>query len=85
MATSVVARLIGPEFTAITVIYIPNAYVKLFFKSYRKSSKNVLIDTDQCRKANPCQNAATCVTTGQFTYDCVCVAGYTGKNCEQSK
>ena len=40
----------------------------------------VVTDTYACRN-NPCQNGGTC---NDFTdyYNCTCIAGYTGANCE---
>ena len=40
-------------------------------------------DIDQCA-ATPCKNGATC-TDKLNDYDCQCEAGWTGKNCTQSK
>ena len=45
------------------------------------------VDINFCRTNSPCRNGATCLWTGpsQQNYSCNCAAGYTGKNCEQSK
>ena len=40
----------------------------------------LLTDIDDC-SPDPCQNGAAC-TDGVNTYTCVCLAGYTGMNCE---
>lgn len=46
------------------------------------------IQVDHCwippsYSTTPCQNGATCITTGQ-TYSCTCTSGFTGKNCQTS-
>lgn len=33
---------------------------------------------------NPCQNGGTCVEVGD-TYECTCLQGYTGTNCDTGK
>ena len=42
-----------------------------------------LIDIDECG-STPCQNGGTC-TDAVNGYDCTCVTGYTGDDCETSK
>ena len=40
-------------------------------------------DIDECA-SNPCKNNATCQDL-HLDYTCICLPGYTGKNCSQSK
>ena len=48
-------------------------------------SKSVLfIDLDECEK-EPCQNGGTCSTPQFDMFSCVCVAGFTGEQCETGK
>ena len=37
-------------------------------------------DIDECTLYTPCENGATCNNT-DGSYDCVCLAGYEGRNC----
>ena len=38
-------------------------------------------DADEC-SSRPCQNGATCSTPELDMYQCACLTGYTGTNCE---
>ncbi|RDD44062.1 Fibropellin-3 [Trichoplax sp. H2] len=40
-----------------------------------------LPDINVCRTGSPCQYSANCTSTGHFTYNFSCSAGYTGNNC----
>ena len=42
-----------------------------------------LIDIDECA-SDPCQNGGTCLDQIN-SYNCSCVAGYIGSDCETSK
>ena len=54
----------------------------LKYKGYcRKADTNVLLtDTNEC-DSNPCTNGATC-NNEVNAYNCTCVEGYIGYNCE---
>ncbi|XP_068597166.1 delta-like protein D [Brachionichthys hirsutus] len=39
-------------------------------------------DLNYCTHHRPCQNGATCTNTGQGSYTCSCLPGYTGASCE---
>ena len=54
----------------------------LLYKGYcRNADINVLLtDTNECG-SNPCMNDATCHDEVN-AYNCTCVEGYTGYNCE---
>ena len=41
-----------------------------------------LADLIPCQNQLPCQHGATCSNTGAGTYQCSCVPGYYGTNCE---
>ena len=43
-----------------------------------------LEDVDECTLNNPCQNHGTCQNT-EGGYECICVNGFIGKNCEENK
>ena len=38
------------------------------------------MEIDEC-SSNPCKNGGTCTDLGDH-YNCTCIAGYTGYNCE---
>ena len=42
--------------------------------------KHVLTDIDDC-SPNPCEHGGSC-TDGVNSYDCDCLTGYTGVNCQ---
>ena len=42
-----------------------------------------LTDVNEC-SSNPCQNGATCSDSVDF-YNCTCLPGYEGVNCETGK
>lgn len=39
-------------------------------------------DLNYCTHHKPCLNGATCTNTGQGSYTCSCLPGYTGASCE---
>ncbi|KAK7925846.1 hypothetical protein WMY93_008156 [Mugilogobius chulae] len=39
-------------------------------------------DLNFCTHHQPCVNGATCMNSGQGSYTCTCLPGYTGKDCE---
>uniref|UniRef100_A0A8C7Y1D4 Delta-like protein n=1 Tax=Oryzias sinensis TaxID=183150 RepID=A0A8C7Y1D4_9TELE len=39
-------------------------------------------DLNYCTHHKPCLNGATCTNTGQGSYTCTCLPGYTGASCE---
>lgn len=39
-------------------------------------------DLNYCTHHTPCKNGATCTNTGEGSYTCECLSGYTGTNCE---
>ena len=39
-------------------------------------------DMDMCTHTSPCQNGATCSNDGANSYDCQCMAEYTGIKCD---
>uniref|UniRef100_A0A8C6V187 Delta-like protein n=1 Tax=Neogobius melanostomus TaxID=47308 RepID=A0A8C6V187_9GOBI len=39
-------------------------------------------DLNFCTHHQPCENGATCMNTGEGSYTCTCLPGYTGTNCE---
>ncbi|XP_030639261.1 delta-like protein 4 [Chanos chanos] len=39
-------------------------------------------DLNYCTHHKPCRNGATCMNTGQGSYTCSCLPGFTGVNCE---
>ena len=39
-------------------------------------------DLNPCVPTTPCQNGGTCMTTGPDQFECQCVEGYEGVNCE---
>lgn len=39
-------------------------------------------DLNFCTHHKPCENGATCMNTGEGSYTCTCLPGYTGTNCE---
>lgn len=41
-----------------------------------------VLDLNYCTHHKPCQNGATCTNTGQGSYTCSCLPGYTGASCE---
>ena len=41
-----------------------------------------IIDIDDCA-SNPCQNDGSCID-GINSYECICVDGWSGENCETS-
>ena len=41
-----------------------------------------LIDLNSCR-LSPCKNQGTCLNSGPGEFRCVCVDGYTGRDCGQ--
>ena len=49
-------------------------------KSYLKLGDSIYPDIDDCSRA-PCQNAGTCVD-GVDSFNCICVAGFTGEICQ---
>ena len=62
--------------SCIHVITILIKYTEITYRSF-------LVDTDEC-VSEPCQNNGTC--TEQINgYECQCVAGFNGTNCENSK
>ena len=46
-------------------------------------SINIFVDTSECR-VDPCGENGTCYQ-GNGTYYCECIAGKTGRNCENGK
>lgn len=42
----------------------------------------VFPDLNYCTHHKPCLNGATCTNTGQGSYTCSCLPGYTGASCE---
>lgn len=40
------------------------------------------LDLNFCTHHHPCVNSATCMNTGQGSYTCTCLPGFTGVNCE---
>ena len=43
----------------------------------------MILDIDDC-ESGPCQNGATCIDK-VADYECICVKGFTGHDCETSK
>lgn len=39
-------------------------------------------DLNYCTHHKPCANGATCMNTGQGSYTCACLPGFTGLNCD---
>ena len=39
-------------------------------------------DLDRCGHTTPCENGTTCNNTGPDQYECLCAAGFTGRDCE---
>ena len=39
-------------------------------------------DLNYCTHHKPCKNGATCTNTGEGSYTCQCMDGYSGTNCE---
>ena len=63
-------------------LYIWKHERSFYFTNEKK--KCFVIDTDECKGSNPCQNGGTCQNK-VGTYKCVCPSGYSGFNCEISK
>lgn len=40
------------------------------------------LDLNYCTHHKPCANGATCMNTGQGSYTCACLPGFTGVNCD---
>lgn len=40
------------------------------------------IDLNYCTNHKPCANGATCLNTGEGSYTCTCLPGFTGVNCD---
>ena len=43
----------------------------------------MFLDVDFCSSHRPCQHGAKCLNDGDGGYSCVCLAGFTGTNCER--
>lgn len=39
-------------------------------------------DLNYCTNHKPCANGATCLNTGEGSYTCTCLPGFTGVNCD---
>ncbi len=73
------------EFTKqlITLLVQPNLFVSHFNRIISQCFFfSMFPDLNYCTHHKPCLNGATCTNTGQGSYTCTCLPGYTGASCE---
>lgn len=85
---SVSAKKAGEAYFAIKVfvfILSPAREKKnsaLSFRGVKNRFPLVSTDLNYCTHHKPCANGATCLNTGQGSYTCTCLPGFTGVNCD---
>ena len=68
-------------------IQVANNYLHLYNLNQNEGTDSSMCfvspDNNEC-SSNPCQNGGTCVD-GTNMYTCVCIAGFSGAQCQTSK